>query len=286
MILVTGATGQMGRTVVETLLKIVSADQIAALVRDEGKAGDYKAKGVRIRVGDYDDTASLDRAMQGVDRVLLIAGTDEAKRVQQHRNVIGAAKRAGVQCLAYTSRTLKDRATLVNKLMEAHFQTEDDLIQSGLDYAIFRNVLYMDSIPYYVGEHGLKQGFSSPVGQGRAAYALRSEIAEAIANWLASGECGKRIYKLTGTETYSFGDVARALSDLTGTQITYTPIGDEAYTAQMRARGVPELMIPRLLGFQTDIRNGQEDEVSPELEQLLGRKPAPLHDGLKTLFDL
>ncbi len=286
MILVTGATGQLGRSVVQQLLKNTSADKIAALVRDEGKAADFKDAGVSIRVGDYDDPGSLERAMQGIDRVLLIAGTDETKRIQQHRNVIQAAKKAGVSCIAYTSRNLKDRTTLVNKLMEGHFQTEDDIKASGLGYAIFRNVLYMDTVVFYVGEKGLENGFSLPTGQGRVAYALRSEMGEALANWLLKGDCENSIYKLTGAESYSFDDVARVLSDLTGKQVTYKSIDDSVFEAQMRERGLPEMLIPRFLGFQTDIKNGQEDEISPELEGLLGRKPATLREGLKTLFKL
>ncbi len=286
MILVTGATGQLGKTVVQTLLQKTSADQIAVLVRDENKATHLKEAGVSVRVGDYDDTASLERAMQGIDRVLLIAGTDEMKRVRQHRNVIDAAKKAGVSCLAYTSRNLKDRTTLVNTLMEGHFQTEDDLKASGLGYAIFRNVLYMDTVVFYVGEKGLEKGFSLPTGQGRVAYALRSELGEAFANWLLAGGCENKIYKLTGSEAYSFDDVAHALTDLTGKQVDYTPIEDSVFVAQMKERGLPEMMIPRYLGFQTDIKNGQEDEISPDLEQLLGRKPASLHEGLNALFNL
>ncbi|MFB9991137.1 SDR family oxidoreductase [Deinococcus oregonensis] len=284
MILVTGATGQLGRSVVEALLNQIPADQIAVLVRDEAKATTLREQGVSIRVGSYDDTASLERAMQGIDRVLLIAGTDEEKRVEQHRNVIRAAKQAGVSCLAYTSRTLKDRTTMVNKLMEGHFQTEEDLQASGLGYAIFRNVLYMDTLVFYVGERGLKHGFRLPTGQGRVAYALRSEMGEALANWLVSGPCENKIYKLTGSEASSFDDVARVLTELTGNQVTYTPVEDAEFEAQLKARGVPETLIPRYLGFQTDIKNGQEDETTAELAQLLERRPATLREGLKVLF--
>lgn len=286
MILVTGATGQLGNIVVQTLLQKTSAEQIAVFVRDENKASDLKDRGVDVRVGEYDDRASLERAIQGIDRVLLISGTDEAKRVRQHRNVIDAAKKAGVSCLAYTSRTLKDRTTLANKLMEGHFETEDDIKTSGIGYAIFRNVLYMDTVPFYVGEQGLDRGFSLPTGQGRVAYALRSEMGEAIANWLLTGDCENRIYKLTGSETYSFEDVARTLTDLSGKEVNYTSIEESAFEAQMKERGVPEMVVQRMLGFQTDIKNGQEDEVSPELEQLLRQKPVPLHEGLKALFNL
>lgn len=121
MILVTGANGQLGTAVVQNLLKKTSADQIVALVRDEKKALALKEHGVDVRVGNYDDTASLDMAMRGVERVLLIAGTDEDKRVQQHQNVVDAAQKAGSHCIVYTSRMLKDRNTLVNQLMLGHF---------------------------------------------------------------------------------------------------------------------------------------------------------------------
>ena len=115
MILITGATRRLGTAVVQNLLGKTSANQIAAFVRDENKASAWKEKGVDIRVGSYDDPASLDKAMQNIEKVLLIAGTDEDKSLRQHQNVVDAAKKAGVQCVAYTSRTLKDRNTLANK---------------------------------------------------------------------------------------------------------------------------------------------------------------------------
>lgn len=113
MILITGSTGKSGNAVIRQLLQKTVANQIAALVRDEAKAADLKAKGINLRVGSYDDMASLDKAMQGIETVLLIAGTDEEKRLQQHQHVVDAAKRAGVRYIAYTSRTLKDKNTPV-----------------------------------------------------------------------------------------------------------------------------------------------------------------------------
>jgi NAD(P)H dehydrogenase (quinone) len=286
MILVTGATGKLGTAVVHQLLKKTSANQIAALVRDESKAADFKARGVDIRLGSYDDISSLEQAMQGVEKVLLIAGTDEENRVRQHQQVIAAAKKAGVGCVAYTSRTLKDRSTMANKLMEGHFQTEDYLKASGLGYAIFRNVLYMDALPQFVGEKVFESGIHSPVGGGKVPYALRSEMGEAIANWLVEGKCENKSYYLTGSEAYSFDDVARTLSTLSGREVKYTPVEAATFGEGMKERGTPDVIVQRVIGFLTDIKNGQEDEVSPELEQLLGRKPASLHEGLKALFNL
>ncbi|WP_017318392.1 SDR family oxidoreductase [Mastigocladopsis repens] len=282
MILVTGATGQLGTAVVKNLLENTSANRIAAFVRDESKASAL----VDIRVGSYDDTASLDKAMHGIEKVLLIAGTDEDNRLQQHQNVVDAAKKAGVQCIAYTSRTLKDRNTIANKLMVGHFQTEDYIKASGLNYALFRNVLYMDTIPLFVGERVFDTGIYLPTGHGRVPFALRSEMGEAIAHALLESGCGNRIYKLTGSESYSFDDVAATLSDLSGKEVDYTPAEKSAFEAQMKERGVPETMVERVVGFLTDIKNGQEEEVSPDMENLLGRKPASLKKGLKVLFNL
>jgi NAD(P)H dehydrogenase (quinone) len=286
MILVTGATGQLGTAVIQNLLKKTSANQIAALVRDESKASDLKERGVNIRVGSYDDIASLDKAMQGVEKVLLIAGTDEENRVRQHQNVVDAAKKAGVQCIAYTSRTLKDRNTMANKLMEGHFQTEDYIKESGVSYALFRNVLYMDAIPQFVGPKVFETGIHLPSGQGRVAFALRTEMGEAIANALLEGNCDNRIYQLTGSQSYSFDDIAATLTTLSGKEVKYTAAEKSTFEAQMKGRGLPETVVQRVVGFMTDIKNGQENEVSPELETLLGRKPASLEEGLKALFKL
>lgn len=284
MILVTGATGQLGTIVVQNLLKKTSASQIAVLVRDESKASSLKEKGVDLRVGSYDDTLSLDRAMQGIEKVLLIAGTDEAKRVQQHQNVVDAAKKAGVQGIAYTSRTLKDPNTLANRLMLGHFQTEYYIKESGLNYIIFRNVLYMDSIPGFVGEKVFETGINLPTGEGRLPFALRSEMAEGIANILLESDCDNRIYKFTGSESYSFEDIAATLTRLSGKKVVYTPAEKSVFEAQLKDRGVPEIMVQRIAGFLIDIKNGQEDEVSPDLENALGRKPASLEEGLKAVF--
>jgi NAD(P)H dehydrogenase (quinone) len=287
MILVTGATGQLGTAVVTTLLEKTSANRVSALVRDENKASALKEKGVDIRVGSYDDTASLDKAMHGIEKVLLIAGTDEDNRLQQHQNVVDAAKKAGVQCIAYTSRTLKDRKTLANQLMEGHFQTEDQIKASGLNYTIFRNVLYMDTLPQFVGgEKVFETGIHLPTGHGRVSFALRSEMGEAIAHALLESDRSNRIYELTGSESYSFDDVAATLSDLSGKGVGYAPAEKSVFEAQMKERGVPEIMVQRVVGFLTDIKNGQEEEVSPDLENLLGRKPASLKEGLKVLFNL
>lgn len=153
-------------------------------------------------------------------------------------------------------------------------------------YVIFRNVLYMDTLPQFVGEKVFETGIQMPVGEGKAPFALRSEMGEAIANALLEGDCDNNTYKLTGTETYSFDDVAAVLSKLSGKEVKYAPIEKAVFEARLKERGLPDVVAGRIVGFLTDIKNGQEDEVSPDLENLLGRKPASLEEGLKSLFNL
>lgn len=296
MILVTGATGQLGRVVIEHLVKQGDAGQVAAFVRDEGKASDLKARGIDVRVGDYDDVASLDAAMRGVEKVLLISGTemDAAKSLQQHGNVVHAAKRAGVRFIAYTGRAMRDPGASENNLMERHFKTEDLILESGLSYALFRNALYLETITYFIGKGrshpGQQATFETdirlPAGHGKVAYALRGELGEAIANAIHQDGGEDRVYTLTAGEAWSFDDVAQALGELSGKPATYTPTDKATFEAQIRERGVPEAMARLIYGFYCDIRDGQLDEVTPELEGLLGRKPASLKAGLKALFNL
>ena len=286
MILITGATGKLGSQVIQHLLKTIPANNIVAFVRDAAKANDLQEKGVIIRTGDYNDKSSLTQAMQGVEKVLLISGGDAENGLQQHFNVIDAAKAAGVKCISYTSRAMNDPTTLVNQLMHRHFQTEDYIISSGLSYILFRNILYMDVIPMYVGMDVFDKGIHLPDGGGRVSFALRSEMGEAIANLLAADDCDNKTYNLTGTKTYSFEDVAVSLSELSGKNVSYTPIDIPEFEIRMRSKGVPEFFIPRMSGFITDIKAGQESTVSNDLASVLGRNPASLKEGLKILFSL
>jgi len=286
MILITGATGQLGSAVIQHLLTKIPASQIAAFVRDAGKAAGLQEKGVSIRVGTYDDTAALDNAMQGIEKVLLISGGDADNALQQHQNVVDAAKKAGVKGIAYTGRSLKDPSTLVNKLMNRHFQTEDYIKESGLNYALFRNILYMDVLPLFVGKQVFDTGIHLPAGDGKVSFALRGEMGEAMAKVLLDSDCDNQTYNFTGSETYSFEDVANALSELSGKEVKYSAVTPAEFEAQMKGRGIPDFMVPRMIGFITDIKNGQETTLSPDLENKLGRKPVSLKEGLKTLFHL
>ena len=285
-ILVTGAAGNLGSAVIETLLKHIEATRISAFVRKPDDVSMLESKGVKICQGDYDDVPSLEKAMENVDTVLLISAGDEGNRMQQHRNVIDSAKNLGVKNIAYTSRAMRNRETLAHQLMEEHFLTEDYIKESGLAYVIFRNTLYMNVLPIFVGRQVFETGIFQPAGEGKVSFALRKEMGEAMANVLATEGCINKTYKFTNIEAYSFYDVAAALSQLSGKQVNYTPVDIPTFQERMRPTGIPESMLQKIIEFNTDIKNGQEDEITSSLEEKLGRKPTSLKDGLKILFGL
>jgi NAD(P)H dehydrogenase (quinone) len=286
-ILVTGATGQLGTAVIDTLLKQISSHQISIITRKEEKRAALHEKGFNTWLGSYDNRTALENAMEGVDTVLLISSGDQGDRMQEHKNVVDAAKKMGVQSIAYTSRSLRDRTSLANKLMVEHFETEDYILASGLDYTFFRNILYMDAIPQFIGgKMALERGIFLPAADGKVAFALRHEMGEAIAKVLLS-EVGKnKVYNFTGDKVYSFYDVAAVLTELSGKEVKYTAVDSTAFIEMMKQRSIPEPAIQKILNFITDIKNNQEADIYSDLENILGRKPTPLKEGLKLLFEL
>ncbi|TYP96472.1 NAD(P)H dehydrogenase (quinone) [Tenacibaculum adriaticum] len=285
-ILVTGATGNLGSSVIETLLKNIPAQNISALVREEERIVEIQAKGITIFQGDYDNVFALESAMANVDTVLLISAGDQGDRMQQHRNVIDTAKKSGVKNIAYTSRAMRNRETLAHQLMEEHFLTEDYIKASGLNYTIFRNTLYMDVLPLFVGKKVFETGIFQPAGDGKVTFALRKEMGEAMANVLSNEDCKNKTYKFTNNEAYSFYDIAKALTTLSGIEVKYNPVDISTFQERMRPTGIPEPMLQKVVEFNTDIKNGQEDEITNDLETKLSRKPTTLKEGLKMLFGL
>lgn len=286
MILVTGATGHLGTATVEHLLKNTQTENIIALARNEEKAKALRDKGVKVRIGNFDDTASLDSAMQGVEKVLLISTVDP-DRLQQHKRVVDAAVRAGVSHIAYTGVSMKDLGTsAITGLMESHFQTEDYIRSSGMTYTFLRNTLYTDVIPMYVGEKVFETGIYFPAGNGGVAFALRNEMGEAAANVLLQRGHENQTYAITGNQLYSFEDIASTLSALSGKAIIYTDANADDYTNKLKQSGAPEYVSFLLGGFAADVKNKQFETLSNDLESLLGRKPASLKEGLKVIYNL
>ncbi|MEO8852316.1 MAG: SDR family oxidoreductase [Ginsengibacter sp.] len=286
-ILITGATGHLGTAVINQLLKNTSADNIVALARDENKVNSLKEKGVEIRLGNFDDTASLSKALQEIEKVLLIS-TADTNRFQQHKNVVDAAKKAGVKFIAYTSVPVKDlNSTVAKPLLESHFQTEDYIKASGMTYAFLRNNIYADMVPIYVGEKVFETGIYLPAGSGKVPFALRREMGEGTANLLLQSDRHQsKTYDITNTELYSFEDVASVFSELSGKIITYTDADIDEFTKTLKEGNIPEQFIFIVTAFITDFKNHQYEKTTNDLEKLLGRKPATLKEALKELYKL
>ena len=285
-ILVTGATGILGTAFIKSLLKQMQPNQISVITRKEEKRAELEKQGFQACLGDYNDTTALEKAMNGVDTVLLISSGDQGDRMQEHKNVVNSAKKMKVKNIAYTSRSLVNRERLSNKLMEEHFLTEDYIKQSGLNYIIFQNALYMDTIPVFVGQEVFQKGIFMPAGNGKVAFALREEQAEAMANAMLNEPFENQTYKFTGNEAYSFYDVAKALTELSGKEVKYNAVEIADFKSNMNQKGLPEPMIQKIVDFNVDIKNGQEATITNELEKKLSRKPTNLKEGLKQLFNL
>jgi NAD(P)H dehydrogenase (quinone) len=284
MILVTGATGHLGSATVSHLLRNTSADNIVAFARDENKAKHLREKGVEVRIGTYDDISSLDLAMKGIEKLLLISGNGPT-RLQQHKNVVAAAKKAGIKHIIFTSIALKDMKTsAIRSLMGDLYQAEDYIKESGLTYTVLRNTLYTGATPLFGGEKVIKTGINLPTGNGKVPFALRREMGEAAANALLQNGHQNQTYEITGSYLYSYEDVAKELSALSGRTVNYTDADPVTFPTQLKELGLPEIVVLLVTGFSTDIKNHQFEIVTKDLEKLLGRKPASLKESLKEVF--
>lgn len=285
MILVTGATGHLGSATLNYLLQRVPAAQLAALVRDEAKAADLKAKGIAIRVGNYHEPATLQAAFQGVDKLLLVSTSDMHDRLQQQYNVIDAAKVAGVRHVLYTGADITDRPEAsISPFMAAHRATSQYLRESGLTYTLLQDNLYADVIPDFIGPQAAQAGVFYPASVGRVPFATRANMAEAIANVLTTEGHENKEYPLAAAQSYSFADIAATFSELAGQPVTYTDVPPAQFAEQLAQHGVPAPMVPFILAFGDAIAHGDFDRPSSALTELLGRPLTSLKEYLKEAY--
>lgn len=287
MILVTGATGQLGNAAIQSLLnKGIPGKEITALVRDENKAVSLKDNGVQIKVGNYNDYNSIIDALQDVDKLLLVSSNEVTADIfEQHKNVINAAKKNGVDHIIYTSMDLKDfKTTVIPYVTQVHKDTADYLKETGMDYTILNNTLYADSIEKYIGEAFVEHGIFFPAGDGKLRWAARAEMGEAAAAVLTTQGHKNKTYAIAGDTAYSFEDIADMLSTILDKQITYLKPDVKTYTDGLIKAGVPEQVASFLGGFGTAIGNGEFDTNRSDLERLLGRKPMELKEFLKITY--
>ena len=288
MILVTGSTGHFGNATINFLLeKGVNANEILALVRNEQSGDDFKKRGIGVVVGDYDNYASLVNAFKGVEKLLFISGSDVAKRLSQHENVVNAAKEAGVKHIVYTSfqRKNETETSPIWMVAQSHIKTEKWLKESGISYTILKNNFYMDFLPGFIGEKVLESGvIYVPAENGKVGAVLRSEMAEGAASVLATtGHEGKE-YDFTNAEAVTYQEIAETISKASGKTINYISPSAEDYGNTLAIYGVPAEVIGIFSSFAVAQAKGELDGESADLEKLLGRKPLSIKDFLTNLY--
>ncbi len=268
---VTGATGQLGRIVVEKLKERISAESIVALVRTPEKALDL---GVKARVFDYSKPESLGESLQGIDSLLLISGNELGQRAQQHANVIDAAKQAGVKWIVYTSVLRADSSTL--SLAAEHLLTEVSLKASGIPYTILRNGWYTENYTGSISGAIAAGALIGSAGDGKIASAARADYAEAAAIVLTSeGNVGK-VYELAGDEAYTLTDLAAEVSRQTGKNIPYSNLPEAEYANILKSFNLPEGLALAIAGWDVSASKNDLFDDAHQLSRLIGRPTTPL----------
>jgi NAD(P)H dehydrogenase (quinone) len=284
-LLVTGASGQLGRRVIELLLEAGEA-HIIATTRNPEKLSELSAKGVDVRYASFDEPDSLAQAFQGADRLLLIS-TDvlgvPGKRLQQHQNAVQAAASAGVKHVIYTSLVAADNTPVL--FAPDHAGTEKTLAASKLGWTILRNNLYMDLLIGSVNQALKSGGWYSASGNGKTAYITREDCAQAAATALASDFEGKRTLDITGSEALSQAEIVTLANAVTGQSIQYVPIPLEAMIQGMVDAGLPRPLAETYASIQTATAEGKFAKVSSAFTDLTGRQPQTIRDFLTAQKD-
>ncbi|WP_019909018.1 SDR family oxidoreductase [Paenibacillus sp. HW567] len=279
-ILVTGATGQLGALVVEKLLGTLQASELAVSVRSAGKAAELKAKGVDVREGDFTNSASLEQAFAGVERLLLISGT-EGDRFQQHKNAIDTAKKAGVSQIVYTSLAQADNSTL--SLAPDHKNTEDYLKESGVAFTILRNNWYLENEADGIKAAAQGAPFVHAASSAKVGWAARRDYAHAAAAVLTSEGHANKVYELSG-KTITHDELGAIIADVIGKEVQVQNLTAAAYDERLQGFGLPEGVAAFVTGFQTAIGEGALDVQSEDLEKLLGRPQQPLSEVIAAIL--
>lgn len=286
MILITGATGNLGKSTIDFLLKEIQPEELTALVRDSKKAEGLSSRNVPLRTGDYEDYDSLQKAFEGVDKLLFISSSETGEaRTRQHANVVKAASEAGIKHVYYTS--------IVNPSPDAtftatpgHYETEKRIRETGLSYTFFRNNLYMDLVPALIGNAAETGELYFAAGDQRAGFILREDIAEAIARVMLNEEEENKVYTLSSLTTYSFYDVAVALSKAANKSIKYIPISTQDMRKTMQEAQVPDPIIVISTNMADALQKGEFDYPDDTLDQLLNREPVDLETFMKQFYNM
>jgi NAD(P)H dehydrogenase (quinone) len=281
MIVVTGASGHLGRLVIDSLLDRVTPEAVVAAVRTPEKVDDLAARGVVVRRLDYDEPATARAALAGAERVLLISASEVGRRVPQHAAVIDAAAAEGVAQFAYTSILHADRNPIV--LAAEHRATESLIHDAGLPATLLRNGWYLENYTENLApaiEHGTIVGSA---GAGRVAAAGRADFAAAAAAVLTTEGHAGASYELAG-HAFTMAELAAVLSDVLGREITYTDLPPVAHRDMLLSAGLPAAFAELLVDADRNVAAGNLFETTSDLEALLGRSPATLETALRAVL--
>ncbi|TJV38332.1 MAG: SDR family oxidoreductase [Mesorhizobium sp.] len=285
-LLVTGASGQLGRGVINFLLdthKVLPAN-IIATTRNPESVADLAARGVVVRAADFNDAASLETAFKGADKVLIISTGDldlkSGRRLKQHENAVAAAKSAGVSHLLYTSMPNPEPVSPV-LFADDHYSTEQAIKASGIPYTIFRNGWYQENL-FLALPHAIASGhWYTSAGEGRIAHGARDDMAAAIAAGLVSSSTESKTYTLTGPHAYTTAEIAALVSEVTGKPLEVIQVPDAALAEGVKAAGVPEDFADVVVSFDVNTRSGRIAMVTDAIETLSGRTPKTLKQFLE-----
>jgi NAD(P)H dehydrogenase (quinone) len=279
MIAVTGATGHLGRLVIENLLERgVAAGEIVALARSPEKARDLAARGVQVRVADYTQPDTLAVALRGVEKLLLVSGSELGQRAEQHRNVVDAAREAGVGLLAYTSILNADTSGM--QLAAEHKASEEIIRASGIPFVLLRNGWYLEN---YTGnlapalEHGALVGSAE---EGRVSAATRADFAAAAAAVLTGTGHENRVYELGGDESFTLAELAGMIAEASGRPVEYRDLPEEAYAGVLAGLGLPEAFAHVLADSDRGIARGELFTDSGDLARLIGQPATSPRDAV------
>lgn len=273
---VTGATGQLGRLVVEKLKEKGLSSSIVALVRNTEKAAELA---VEAREFDYNNPAKLVDALKGIEKLILISGNELGKRAEQHANVIEAAKKAGVKWVVYTSLLHADTSSL--SLAPEHHATEKALQASGLTYTILRNGWYTENYTGSVAGAVAAGAFIGSAGEGKISSAARADFADAAVAVVTGTGHENKVYELAGDESYTLAELAAEISKQTGKVIPYNNLPETAYADILKSFGLPEMFAEAIASWDTGASKGDLFDESHQLSKLIGRPTTPLSETVK-----
>ncbi|HBP31756.1 MAG TPA: NAD(P)-dependent oxidoreductase [Advenella kashmirensis] len=281
-ILVTAASGHLGRKTLQHLLKRRPASDLIGLARDPQKAGDLAAQGIEIRKGDYLDYDSLLNAFAGVEKLMLISCAPFTDRNMQHYNAITAARQVGVKHVAYTAIIRREGSDFnLSECTAPDIFAEQTLKASGLTYTIVRQPAFLETFQFQFGDQVYEKGLRVPVGNGKQAPASREDIAEAQAVVLTEQGHDNKTYSLTGYPAVSYADIVQILSDARGVPVPLISVTDEEYIANYAAEGLPEPYAAFALEWVHGANLGEWSDLTGDLERLIGHTPLTTAEYLR-----